>query len=57
MTEQSKTDTVINKTEIRNLKNWAGKVDEKLDRIQNRQNLEMTVLFVSIATFLISHFT
>lgn len=46
-----------NKTNINWLIIQHEKTNERLDSIQFKQSLEMTVLFLSIATFLISHFS
>jgi len=47
----------VNAIEIKNIKKWQESVNTKLDQIQNRQFFEMTVIFMSIAVILISHFT
>jgi len=48
---------IVNAIEIKNIKKWQESVNTKLDQIQNRQFFEMTVIFMSIAVILISHFT
>jgi len=57
MSQNQNHDHIINTIEIKNIKKWQESVDKKLDQIQNRQFFEMTVIFMSIAILLISHFT